>query len=92
MSDAIRSMTLTIGLVAIGAAMAWAVALAMVQDAAITAGVFPQPGERIAVGAFKTSPFWKTATTLQTLANVSAVLGAVSLLIFGYQHRGVSSE
>jgi len=87
MSNTIESLALTIGLVAIGAAMAWAVALAILQDASIAAGVLPQPGERTPISLYKSSPLWNAATTLQTLANVSGVIGALLLMAFGYWNR-----
>lgn len=91
-SNAVRTLLLGLGLVSIGAAMGWAVALALLQDAAIAAGEFPEPGARVSVSLYKTSPFWDAATTLQQLANVAGVAGAVLLLGFGWLSRDEVSD
>lgn len=74
------SLLLGLGLIGIGAAMAWSVALALLQDAAIAAGQLPQPGALIQSDAYKASPLWGAATTLQDLANTAGVLGGASLI------------
>lgn len=77
-------MAMNIGLVAIGAAMAWAVALAMLQGAAIAAGVFPEPGAVVRGDMLERNPLWGAAQTLQKLANVAGVGGALLLLAGAY--------
>ena len=86
-SDAFRTLMLGLGLVSIGAAMGWAVALALLQDAAIAAGELPEPGARVAGELYKTNPLWDAATTLQQLANVAGLAGAALLLVFGWLSR-----
>jgi len=81
------SLLLGLGLIGIGAAMAWSVALAMLQDAAIAAGELPQPGALIQGDAYKASPFWGAATTLRDLANYAGVLGAACLIAAAYLGR-----
>lgn len=80
-------MAMNLGLLAIGAAMAWAVALALLQDAAIAAGVFPEPGQAVRGDMLYKNPLWGAATTLQKLANVTGVVGALLLLAGAYLDR-----
>lgn len=83
----IVSLLLGLGLIGIGAAMAWSVSLALLQDAAIAAGELPEPGARVAGELYKTSPLWDAATTLQDLANGSGVLGGLMLLAAAFLGR-----
>lgn len=79
----LKRIALSVGLLALGAAMAWAISLALLQDAAIAAGVFPQPGSVVTSGGLYTeSPLWGAAQTLQWLANTTGLVGV--LLLFGY--------
>lgn len=79
-----KRLALSLGLLLVGAAMAWTLSLALLQDAAIAAGELPQPGSQIMDSAqYESNPLWKAAETLQTLANTAAVLGAVLVLAYG---------
>jgi len=78
-----KRMALSIGLLALGAAMAWTFSLAMLQNAAIAAGVFPQPGAIVEAAMYKSSPFWDTAKRLQLLANTAGGAGLVLLVGYG---------
>ena len=78
-----KRLALSIGLLALGAAMAWTVSLALLQDAAIQAGLLPTPGTPlVSAGAFTSSPMWDAAKTLQQLANTAGLVGL--LLLAGY--------
>lgn len=87
MKESITTLLLSVGLLCLGAAMAWAMALALLQDAAIAAGQLPEPGAEVVGELYKSNPLWDAATTLQRLANGAGVLGAVMLLGFGYFSR-----
>lgn len=79
-----KRMALNLGLLSIGAAMAWAVALILLQDAAIAAGVLPEPGTVVTKDRmYSSSPLWQAAKTLQHLANSAGIIGAVFLLAYG---------
>jgi len=83
-----KRLALGLGMMAIGAALAYAVALALLQDAAIAAGVFPEPGTRVIEGeGLASGPLWNAAKTLQTLANWTGAAGAVLVLAYGVVDR-----
>lgn len=84
MRETTVTLMLGLGLIGIGAAMAWSVALALLQDAAIAAGALPEPGTRVPNDLYKTNPIWDAATTLQNLANASGVIGAALLIGYAY--------
>jgi len=78
-----KRLALSLGLLALGAAMAWTVSLSLLQSAAINAGALPQPGSPIAGDGYQTNPLWQAAKTLQTLANTTGVVGALLLVAYG---------
>lgn len=77
-----KRLALSVGLMALGAAMAWAMALMLLQDAAIAAGALPQPGVAVAPNVLENNPLWNAAQTLQSLERAAGGIGA--LLILGY--------
>lgn len=77
-SSYLDSLALYLGLVCVGTAMAFAVSLALIQDAAIAAGTLPEPGTSAEI--ITKSPMWSATKTLRKLANGTGVLGSVLLL------------
>jgi hypothetical protein len=83
-----KRLSLSLGLVALGAAMAWAISLMLLQSAAIQAGALPAPGTRLTdAGLVKQNPLWIAARTLQSLADGVGVVGAVLVLVYGVVDR-----
>ena len=83
-----KRLSLSLGLVALGAAMAWAVSLMLLQSAAIEAGALHAPGTPLTdTGLVEQNPLWNAATTLQSLANGVGVVGAVLVLVYGVVDR-----
>ena len=84
----LKRVALSIGLLALGAAMAWAISLTLLQNAAIAEGVFPQPGSPVVSGAaFRSGALWQAAKTLQQLANTAGLVGLVLLAGYGLADR-----
>jgi len=79
----VKRVAVQVGLVAIGMAAAFAVSLALLQDAAIADGVWST------FGPPTDSALWAAAKQLQLLANASAGVGAVLLLTYGVADRYV---
>jgi hypothetical protein len=79
-----------IGMLALGSALAFTLALMLLQDAAIAQGVFPPPGAPVGPGgAFERpdGPLWHAAKQYQTFANVSGLIGLVLVLWGGIADR-----
>jgi len=84
-----KRVAVQVGLVAIGMAAAFAVSLALLQDAAIADGVWSTFAWS---GPPTDSALWAAAKQLQLLANASVGVGAVLLLAYGVADRYVEVE
>lgn len=79
-----------IGMLALGSALAFTLALTQLQSAAIAAGVFPPPGAPVGpTGAFDRpdGPLWDAAKQFQSFANASGAVGLLLVMWGGIADR-----
>lgn len=82
-----KRVALSLGLLSLGAAMAWAISLVLLQDAAIAAGALPQPGEQVGQVILSDNELWRAAKTLSSLERAAGALGAALVLGYGVVDR-----
>lgn len=85
---------LFLGVLAMGLALGAAIGLNVLQSSCISAGALPAPGSSLLGVDLDANPCWQGAKQLQTVANMSGIVGGV-LLIFGGvldRHGGGSRE
>lgn len=83
----VKRVALSLGLMALGGAIAWGVALVLLQDAATAAGALPASGTQMNPDVLVENPLWQAAKTLSKLERGAGGVGAVLVLAYGVVDR-----